>query len=181
MRSAGIAGIEAIFPLWCSDKPLISLWWMMAHLDDRQVKQLSVMMWTAPAPACGSIESCAKTVVVEQLSEGAPSTGKSINAQWPIWHASTGSILLGSSWPRPSGQNRYGQDHGRDNKIWCRADLAAQAPAYGRQNPIFGSKERDSRHGLISPLLYSGRRAVLLAVKMGIAGLRRHVGRMKLW
>jgi hypothetical protein len=40
-----------------------------------------VMVWTAPAPACGSIESCAKMVVVERLSEGAPSTGKSINAQ----------------------------------------------------------------------------------------------------
>src|SRR3982074_3651153 len=31
-----------------------------------------------PAPASGSIESCAKMVVVEQPSEGAPSMGKSI-------------------------------------------------------------------------------------------------------
>jgi hypothetical protein len=36
------------------------------------------MMWTAPAPASDSIESCAKLVVVEQPSEGAPSMGKSI-------------------------------------------------------------------------------------------------------
>jgi hypothetical protein len=36
------------------------------------------MVWTAPAPASGSIESCAKMVVVEQPSEGAPSMGKSI-------------------------------------------------------------------------------------------------------
>ena len=36
-----------------------------------------------------------------------------------------------SVWPRdalPSGLNRYGQDHGRDNKKRCRADYAAQAP-----------------------------------------------------
>jgi hypothetical protein len=38
----------------------------------------NVMMWTAPAPASGSIESCAKMVVVEQPFEGAPSMGKSI-------------------------------------------------------------------------------------------------------
>jgi hypothetical protein len=38
----------------------------------------NVMVWTAPAPASGSIESCAKMVVVEQASEGAPSMGKSI-------------------------------------------------------------------------------------------------------
>ena len=36
------------------------------------------MVWTAPAPASGSIESCAKMVVVEQPSEGAPSMGNSI-------------------------------------------------------------------------------------------------------
>ena len=36
------------------------------------------MVWTAPAPASGSIESCAKMVVVEQPSEGALSMGKSI-------------------------------------------------------------------------------------------------------
>src|SRR6202048_1750410 len=36
------------------------------------------MVWTAPAPASRSIESCAKMVVVEQPSEGAPSMGKSI-------------------------------------------------------------------------------------------------------
>src|ERR1700737_1992059 len=36
------------------------------------------MIWTAPAPASDSIESCAKLVVVEQPSEGAPSMGKSI-------------------------------------------------------------------------------------------------------
>jgi hypothetical protein len=36
------------------------------------------MVWTAPAPASGSIESCAKMVVLEQPSEGAPSMGKSI-------------------------------------------------------------------------------------------------------
>ena len=40
----------------------------------------NVMVWTAPAPASGSIESCAKMVVVEQPSEGAPSMGKS----WPF-------------------------------------------------------------------------------------------------
>src|SRR5580658_6791758 len=39
---------------------------------------VNVMVWTAPAPASGSIESCAKMVVVEQPSEGAPSMGKSI-------------------------------------------------------------------------------------------------------
>src|SRR6202795_1828002 len=39
---------------------------------------MNVMVWTAPAPASGSIESCAKMVVVEQPSEGAPSMGKSI-------------------------------------------------------------------------------------------------------
>src|SRR6476646_1335109 len=38
----------------------------------------NVMVWTAPAPASGPIESCAKMVVVEQPSEGAPSMGKSI-------------------------------------------------------------------------------------------------------
>src|SRR6202035_1317274 len=38
----------------------------------------NVMVWTAPAPASRSIESCAKMVVVEQPSEGAPSMGKSI-------------------------------------------------------------------------------------------------------
>src|SRR5438876_9558873 len=38
----------------------------------------TVKMWTAPAPASGSIESCAKMVVVEQPSEGAPFIGKSI-------------------------------------------------------------------------------------------------------
>src|ERR1700730_2744185 len=36
------------------------------------------MVCTAPAPASRSIESCAKMVVVEQPSEGAPSMGKSI-------------------------------------------------------------------------------------------------------
>src|SRR4030081_1147588 len=36
------------------------------------------MVWTAPAPASRSIESCAKLVVVEQPSEGASSMGKSI-------------------------------------------------------------------------------------------------------
>jgi hypothetical protein len=36
------------------------------------------MVWTAPAPASGLIESCAKMVVIEQPSEGAPSVGKSI-------------------------------------------------------------------------------------------------------
>src|SRR5437868_15422519 len=36
------------------------------------------MTWTAPVPASDSIESCAKLVVVEQPSEGAPSMGKSI-------------------------------------------------------------------------------------------------------
>jgi transposase len=36
------------------------------------------MMWTAPGPACGSNESYAKMVVVEQPSEGAPSMGKPI-------------------------------------------------------------------------------------------------------
>jgi len=39
---------------------------------------VNVMVWAAPAPASGSIESCAKMVVVEQPSEGAPSMGKSI-------------------------------------------------------------------------------------------------------
>src|ERR1022692_3986583 len=39
---------------------------------------VNVMVWTAPAPASGSIESCAKMVVIEQPSEGAPSMGKSI-------------------------------------------------------------------------------------------------------
>jgi hypothetical protein len=39
---------------------------------------VNVMVWTAPAPASFSIESCAKTVVVEQPSEGGPSMGKSI-------------------------------------------------------------------------------------------------------
>ena len=39
---------------------------------------VNVMVWTAPAPASGSIESCAKMVVVEQPSEGAPSMGNSI-------------------------------------------------------------------------------------------------------
>ncbi|MGC2222920.1 MAG: hypothetical protein WA624_11390, partial [Methylocella sp.] len=33
----------------------------------------NVMVWTAPAPASRSMKSCAKTVVVEQPSEGAPS------------------------------------------------------------------------------------------------------------
>src|SRR6202521_3761039 len=36
------------------------------------------MVWTAPAPASRSTESCAKMVVVDQPSEGAPSMGKSI-------------------------------------------------------------------------------------------------------
>src|ERR1019366_3459942 len=36
------------------------------------------MVWTAPAPGSCSIESCAKMVVVEQPSEGAPSMGNSI-------------------------------------------------------------------------------------------------------
>src|ERR1700730_17958504 len=36
------------------------------------------MVWTAPAPASCWIERCAKMVVVEQPSEGAPSMGKSI-------------------------------------------------------------------------------------------------------
>jgi hypothetical protein len=31
---------------------------------------LNLMMWTAPGPASGSNESCAKMVVVEQPSEG---------------------------------------------------------------------------------------------------------------
>src|ERR1700720_261926 len=39
---------------------------------------VNVMVWAAPAPASRSIESCAKMVVVEQPSEGAPSMGKSI-------------------------------------------------------------------------------------------------------
>jgi len=39
---------------------------------------VDVMLWTAPAPASCSIASCAKMVVVEQPSEGAPSMGKSI-------------------------------------------------------------------------------------------------------
>jgi hypothetical protein len=39
---------------------------------------MNVMIWTAPAPASDSIESCAKLVVVEQPSEGALSMGKSI-------------------------------------------------------------------------------------------------------
>jgi hypothetical protein len=45
-------------------------------------------------------------------------------------HAREESIELcsGSSRRRPSGLNRYGQDHGRDNKKRCRADYAAQAP-----------------------------------------------------
>src|ERR1700731_1491580 len=38
----------------------------------------NVMVWTAPAPASRAIENCAKMVVVEQPSEGAPSMGKSI-------------------------------------------------------------------------------------------------------
>src|SRR6201984_2837355 len=36
------------------------------------------MMWTAPGPASGSNENCAKMVVVEQPSEGAPSMAKII-------------------------------------------------------------------------------------------------------
>jgi hypothetical protein len=36
------------------------------------------MVWTTLAPACGSIASCAKMVVVEQPSGGAPSMRKSI-------------------------------------------------------------------------------------------------------
>ncbi len=40
--------------------------------------KITVMVWTAPAPASGSMKSCAKMVVVEQPSKGAPSMGKSI-------------------------------------------------------------------------------------------------------
>jgi transposase len=40
-----------------------------------------VMVWTAPAPASCSIESCAKMGVVEQPSAGAPSLGKCIT-EW---------------------------------------------------------------------------------------------------
>src|SRR5664280_948909 len=36
------------------------------------------MVWTVPAPASGSMKSCAKMVVVEQPFEGAPSMAKSI-------------------------------------------------------------------------------------------------------
>jgi hypothetical protein len=46
--------------------------------DARRKPTSNVMVWTAPAPASRSIESCAKMVVVEQPSEGAPSMGKSI-------------------------------------------------------------------------------------------------------
>src|SRR4029077_21024672 len=47
--------------------------------DDISCRRLvNVMVWTAPAPASGSIESCATMGVVEQPSAGAPSMGKSI-------------------------------------------------------------------------------------------------------
>src|SRR5664279_3306026 len=49
---------------------------MMPERDRRAAK--SALVRTAPAPASCSIESCAKMVVVEQPSEGAPSMGKSI-------------------------------------------------------------------------------------------------------
>jgi putative transposase len=39
---------------------------------------VNVMMWTAPGPASGSNESCAKMVAIEQLAERAPSMGKII-------------------------------------------------------------------------------------------------------
>ena len=44
----------------------------------RIAEKADMMVWTAPAPASRSIESCAKMVVVEQASEGAPSMGRSI-------------------------------------------------------------------------------------------------------
>jgi hypothetical protein len=46
--------------------------------EELGIKLANVMVWTAPAPASRSIESCAKMVLVEQPSEGAPSMGKSI-------------------------------------------------------------------------------------------------------
>src|ERR1700732_4967229 len=49
-----------------------------AFLLARIAEKADLMVWTAPAPASRSIESCAKMVVVEQPSEGAPSMGKSI-------------------------------------------------------------------------------------------------------
>jgi hypothetical protein len=59
---------------------------------------VNVMVWTAPAPASGSIESCAKMVVVEQPSEGAPSMGKSIT---DLSSVTTVGLDLAKHW-RPS-------------------------------------------------------------------------------
>ena len=56
--------------------------WLTMLMDPKRPQKgytlADMMVWTAPALASRSIESCAKMVVVEQPFEGAPSMGKSI-------------------------------------------------------------------------------------------------------